>query len=377
MKTVHLADLHLGKIVNGFSMIDEQKHILDEILEIIRNEHVEAVMIAGDVYDRNIPSIEATNLLDAFLSELVQQKIEVFLIAGNHDSGDRLNFGSSLFESMHVHIVGTYKGTVPFYTLQDEYGTIVFHLLPFLRPITVNRYIEDEMEKAGDYTQAVQKALQNDTVDTKQRNVILSHQFVTGVQVDENGSEEIIVGGLDQVSGSVYDAYDYVCLGHIHRPQKVLRDTMVYAGTPLKYSFSEANQVKSIPLVNFKEKGTIEIKRIPLHPLHEMKEVKGKFAEIMQASHSSDYMHVTLTDEEDVPDAIRDLRQIYPNIMKLDYDNRRTQCAATVTVNEEKIMQSPLEIFSMFYEERNHAPMSGAQKNCIKELIHEIWEDEQ
>lgn len=377
MKTAHLADLHLGKTVNGFSMIDEQKHIIDEILEIVRKEHVEAVMIAGDVYDRNIPSIEAANLLDVFLSELVKQKIEVFLIAGNHDSGDRLNFGSSLFESMHVHIVGTYKGTVPFYRLQDEYGTIVFHLLPFLRPINVNRYIEEEMEKAGDYTQAVQKALQNDTVDTDQRNVILSHQFVTGVQVDENGSEELTVGGLDQVSGSVYDAYDYVCLGHIHRPQNVLRDTMVYAGTPLKYSFSEADQVKSVPIVNFKEKGTIEIKRVPLHPLHEMKEVKGKYVEIMHASHSEDYMHVTLTDEEDVPDAIRDLRQVYPNIMKLDYDNRRTQNAAAVTVNEEKMMQSPLEIFSTFYEERNHTPMSGAQKNCIKELIHEIWEDEQ
>ncbi len=377
MKTAHLADLHLGKTVNGFSMIDEQKHILEEILEILQKEQVKAVMIAGDVYDRNVPSVEATNLLDRFLSELVKQQMEVFLIAGNHDSGDRLNFGSSLFESMHVHIVGTYKGTVPSYAMQDEYGTIVFHLLPFIRPINVNRYIEEEMAKAGDYTQAVQKALANDTIDPSQRNVLLSHQFVTGVQVDENGSEEIIVGGLDQVSGTVYDAYDYVCLGHIHRPQKVSRDTMVYAGTPLKYSFSEANQVKSVPIVDFKEKGNIEIKRIPLIPLHEMKEVKGKFAEIMRASHSEDYMHVTLTNEEDVPDAIRDLRQVYPNIMKLDYDNRRTQNAAAAAVNEEKMAQSPLEIFSTFYEERNHASMSEAQKNCMEELIHEIWEDEQ
>jgi exonuclease SbcD len=377
MKTAHLADLHLGKTVNGFSMIEEQKHILEEILDILKEKEIQAVMIAGDVYDRNVPSIEATNLLDWFLQELVEQKLEVFMIAGNHDSGDRLNYGSALFENMHIHIAGTYKGTIPSIEMQDAYGPIVFHLLPFIRPVNVNRYIQEETEKAADYTEAVQNALQNDHVDPAKRNVILSHQFVTGVQVDENGSEELIVGGLDQVSGSVYDAYDYVCLGHIHRPQKVSRDTMVYSGTPLKYSFSEANQTKAVTLVEFKEKGNVVITSAPLHPLHEMREVKGTFQQIMHAQHSDDYMHVTLTDEEDVPDAIRDLRQIYPNIMKLDYDNQRTRNVSHVQISEEDLTRSPMEIFASFYQERTHTEMNEAQKKKMEELIHQIWEDEQ
>ncbi len=377
MKTAHLADLHLGKSVNGFSMIEEQRHILEEVLSILKDNEVQAVMMAGDIYDRAVPSVEAVNLLDWFLNELVKGQYEVFMIAGNHDNSDRLSYGSSLFENMHIHIAGTYKGTVPSYEMKDAYGKIVFHLLPFIRPITVNRYIEEEADKAGDYTEAVQKALASDPVDPSVRNVILSHQFVTGVQVDENGSEELIVGGLDQVSGSVYDAYDYVCLGHIHRPQKVSRDTMIYSGTPLKYSFSEASQIKHVPIVEFREKGNIQITYVPLHPLHEMKEIKGKFNDLMRADKSEDYMHVTLTDEEDVPDAVRDLRTIYPNIMKLDYDNRRTQNASVIEVSEEDMTRSPMEIFSTFYEERTHAPLNDAQMKLMEELIHQVWEDEQ
>lgn len=358
-------------------MIEEQKHILAEILDIFAQEKVQAVMIAGDVYDRNIPSVEAENLLDDFLNQLVRNKYEVFMIAGNHDSGDRLSFGASLFENMHIHIAGTYKGKVPAYEMEDEYGKIVFHLLPFIRPSSVNRYITEEADKAGDYTDAVKKALRQDSVDPSVRNVVLSHQFVTGVQVDVNGSEELVVGGLDQVSSSVYDAYDYVCLGHIHRPQKVTRDTMMYSGTPLKYSFSEVSQIKHVPIVDFREKGNIVITDVPLHPIHEMKEVKGKFAEIMASEHSEDYMHVTLTDENDIPEAISSLRQIYPHIMKLDYDNRRTQNASVLLVQEEDKAKSPLEIFSAFYEERNGAPLKEEQQTVMNELIHQVWEDEQ
>ncbi|NLH64323.1 MAG: exonuclease SbcCD subunit D [Erysipelotrichaceae bacterium] len=377
MKIAHLADLHLGKSVNGFSMIEEQKHILQEILDIFKEQQIQTVCIAGDVYDRQIPSIEAVNLLNWFLEELNKESYEVFMIAGNHDNGDRLSFGSSIFDQMHIHIAGNFSGTVPAYEMEDEYGSIVFHLLPFVRPITVNRYIEDENEKAGDYTQAVQKALQRDTVDPGKRNVILSHQFVTGTQVDENGSEELTVGGLDQVAGSVYDAYDYVCLGHIHRPQKVCRETMLYSGTPLKYSFSECSQVKSVPIVTCKEKGRIEIAYVPLHPMHEMREISGTFHEIMQAEKSEDYMHVTLRDEEDIPDAIRSLRQVFPNIMKLDYDNRRTQQAQHSEMAAEEMSHSPMEIFASFYQSRTTASLNEEQKKLMEDLIQEIWEDGQ
>lgn len=377
MRTAHLADLHLGKTVNGFSMIDEQKHILDEILDIFKQEQIEAVMIAGDVFDRPIPSVEAIRLFNDFLNALVNEHCEVFIIAGNHDSGDRLSFGAELFENMHIHIAGNYEGVIPSYAMKDPYGTIVFHLLPFIRPINVNRYIDEQDDKAADYTQAVQKALANDTVDPSVRNVILSHQFVTGVEVDENGSEELIVGGLDQVSGSVYDAYDYVCLGHIHHPQHVMRDTMVYSGTPLKYSFSEASQTKHVVIIDFHEKGNMIITAVPLHPLHEMREVQGTYDEVIHLPKSEDYMHVTLTDENDVPDAIRDLRQIFPNIMKLDYNNRRTQNASHIEVQQETITRSPLEIFSTFFTERTHSELQDEQIKLLEELIPQVWEGRQ
>lgn len=373
MKISHLADLHLGKSVNNFSMIEEQQHILEEILEILAREQVTTVMMAGDIYDRSVPSIEATNLLNWFLAQLNQQHYEVFIIAGNHDSGDRLGFGSALFDQMHIHIAGNYDGHVCTYEMKDEYGPIVFHLLPFIRPIHVNRYIEEEEDKVGTYTEAIHYVLSKEDVDINKRNIILSHQFVTGTQMDENGSEEIIVGGLDQVSAAVYDNYDYVCLGHIHRPQTVSRETMVYSGTPLKYSFSEVNQEKHIPILDFHEKGNIKITYIPLHPIHEMKEIKGMFSDVMNMPKSEDYMHVILTDELDVPDAMSSLRQVFPNAMSLTYDNKRTQAIQETETSAKDITRSPMEIFTSFYEERNHAPISDEQKKIMDELIHNVF----
>ena len=365
----HLADLHLGKIVNGYSMIEDQKYILKEIMEILRKEKVDAVVIAGDVYDRTVPSVEAMVLLEDFLSAMQKEGYEIFMIAGNHDSGQRLAYGSSFLDHMHVHVVGNYEGTLPFHDMKDSYGTVRFHLLPFIRPTDVNRY--RDREKVKTYNEALQAVLSSASL-CDDRNVMISHQFVTGSVVDDNGSEEISVGGIDQVDGHLYDAFDYVALGHIHRPQKLLKETMRYAGTPLKYSFSESSQTKSIPVVELKEKGNTQIHLIPLKPLHEMREIHGTFEEIMKEEPSDDYMHVTLNDEEDVTDAIARLRTVFPDIMKLDYDNTRTRFLETDDPLEQIEQQDPLEVFEKFYAMRNGRDMSAEQKKISAELMDEI-----
>lgn len=374
MIIAHLADLHLGKTVNGYTMIEDQRYILDEILKICRREKVNAVVIAGDVYDRTVPSVEAMRLLDSFLLSMQKEGYEVFMIAGNHDSGERLSYGASFLDHMHIHITGTYEGTVPFYDMKDAYGTVRFHLLPFIRPADVNRYLEKN--KVRTYDEALKKAVSSIN-KSEDRNVMLSHQFVIGSQVDENGSEEISVGGIDQVDSHVYDGFDYVALGHIHRPQKLQRETMRYAGSPLKYSFSESSQTKSVPIVEMKEKGNVQVRLVPLKPLHEMREIHGYFKDIISERSSedsrNDYMHITLNDEEDVTDAVQTLRTICPLLMKLDYDNTRTR-SMDETVSVEKIeRQDPVQVFEQFYKMRNGKEMSEDQKKITMDLMDDIW----
>lgn len=373
MIIAHLADLHLGKTVNGYSMIEDQKYILHEIMEILRQEKVNAVVIAGDVYDRTVPGVEAMVLLEQFLSGLQKEGYEVFMIAGNHDSGERLAYGASFLNHMHIHIVGNYTGKIPYHDMKDAYGTVRFHLLPFIHPADVNRYLDDK--KVRTYEEALEKALSTVSMGGD-RNVILSHQFVSGSQVDENGSEEISVGGIDQVDGHLYDGFDYVALGHIHRPQNLLRETMRYAGTPLKYSFSEADQTKSVPIVTLKEKGNVSVHLVPLKPLHEMREVHGYFDAIVKERPAddtkNDYMHITLNDEEDVTDAVQTLRNIYPHIMKLDYDNIRTRSMNETTPVAKIEHQDPVKVFEQFYEMRNGKKMSDEQKKITVELIDEV-----
>lgn len=380
MKIAHLADLHLGKIVNGYSMIDDQKYILRQILEIFKKEAVDCVCIAGDVYDKTVPAIEAMELLDSFLYALNREKIEVFMIAGNHDSPQRLSFASDLLKDMHVHIVGTYDGHLNCVDLKDAYGFVHFYMLPYIRVSNVNRYIEAEEEKVHSYDSAVKYVIDHACVDTTERNVILSHQFVVGSVVDVNGSEELSLGGTDQVSGENYSVFDYVALGHIHRPQKLLRETMRYSGTPLKYSFSECRYEKSLVIVEMKEKGNISLKQIPLKPFHEMREIRGTFQEVA-ASHPDDdsmydYMHITLLDETDVTDAIQTLRTIYPNIMKLDYDNQRTR-AMLSDINDPKLPQkSMLEIFEDFYQQRCNKQLNEEGKKVIEECISSLGDED-
>lgn len=377
MRFLHLSDLHLGKRVNEFSMLEDQAYILKEILNIIDEQKVEAVLIAGDVYDKVIPSAEAVRLLDDFLTRLAARELPVFLISGNHDSAERVAFGSRLMSSRQIYLSPVFESDVEPITISDRYGEINIYMLPFVKPSLVKRvYPEEEIIT---YQDAVNAAVQHMQIDTDKRNVLLAHQFVTGAARCD--SEELSVGGLDDVDASIFDGFDYVALGHLHGPQKIGKETVRYSGTPLKYSFSEANQKKAAVIVDVEEKGKINIQQIPLVPKHDMREIRGTYMEVTALDFykdmkTDDYLHITLTDEEDIPDAIGKLRTIYPNIMKLSYDNLRTRAAVTVRGTAEVEEKSPMELLKEFYELQNNQPMTDEQEEIARGMMEEIWEDE-
>ena len=379
MKLIHLSDLHLGKRVNEFSMLEDQQYILTEILRIIDEEQPDGVLIAGDVYDKTVPSAEAVALLDDFLVRLAKRDLQSFLISGNHDSPERMAFGGRLMEGSGVHLAPVYDGRVSPITLTDAYGTVNFYLLPFVKPAHVRRCFPER--EITTYTDALAAAIEAMGVDTAGRNVLVTHQFVTGAARCD--SEELSVGGTDNVDVSVFDPFDYVALGHIHGPQRVGRETVRYCGTPLKYSFSEAGHQKSVTVVELEAKGSVSVRTVPLVPLRDLVELRGTYEELTfrgfyeGTSYQKDYVHITLTDEEDVPDAMRKLQIIYPNLMKLDYDNRRTRAGARLDGAEDAEQKSPLELLEEFYEKQNGQPMGEEQQAFARAWMERIWEEDE
>ena len=370
MKFLHLSDLHLGKRVNEFPMLADQKAILAQILKIADDERPNAVLIAGDVYDKSVPPVEAVELFDDFLVKLAARKLPVYVIGGNHDSPERLAFCNRLIDASGIHISPAYGGDVRPLSLADWYGKVNIYMLPFVKPANVRRYFPEEQIES--YTDAVRVAISKMQVNAAERNVLVTHQFVTGAARCD--SEEISVGGADNVDLSVFDAFDYVALGHIHGAQNI-SPRVRYCGTPLKYSFSEAKQQKSVTVAELKEKGTLEIRTVPLTPERDMHEIRGTYEEIASknfyenTTYRSDYMHVTLTDETDVPDAMAKLRVIYRNLMTLSYDNTRTRARTELGAAAETERKTPLDLFAEFYEKQNGAPMDEEQRAFVRELI--------
>ena len=376
MKFLHLADLHLGKRVNGFSMLEDQAHILRQILAILDDEQPDGVLIAGDVYDKSVPTVEAVELLDGFLTELRTRGVPVLLISGNHDSPERLAFGGRVMDSCGIHISPVYNGALAPVTLHDEFGPVHVWLLPFVKPAHVRRWFLDADIES--YTDAVAEAVAHMDIDTAARNVLVTHQFVTGGT--RSGSEEVSVGGTDNVDSGVFAPFDYVALGHLHGAQHIGRETIRYAGSPLKYSFSEARQHKSVTVVTLGEKGDVQVRTVALTPLRELREIRGSYDELTARSfyehttYRSDYLHLILTDEQDVFDAMSRLRTIYPYLMTLDYDNARTRAAGGMSVPAETERRTPLELFEALYTRQNHRPMSDVQRAYIAQLMEQIME---
>ena len=379
MKLIHLSDIHLGKRVNEFSMLEDQAHILKKILAVVDEEKPDGVLIAGEVYDKSVPSTEAVQLFDDFLVRLAERKLPVFIISGNHDSPERLSFANRLIDAAGIHLAPVYNGVVEPITLSDEYGPVNVYMLPFIKPAHVRGFFPDT--EITVYSDAVAAAIGRMNIDKTQRNVLITHQFVTGAQ--RSDSEELSVGGTDNIGAEVFCDFDYVALGHIHGPQNMDSGRIRYCGSPLKYSFSEAAQQKSVTVAELKEKGTLEIHTVPLIPRRDMVELKGSYQQLTlrefyeNTTYQEDYTHITLTDEEDIPDAVAKLRAVYHNLMKLDYDNTRTRHSAAISGAENVETRSPIDLFAEFYELQNGLPMSAEQTELVESLIEKILEGEE
>lgn len=376
MKFFHLSDLHLGRRMYEFSLIDDQKFILEELLCLAAEEHPDAVVIAGDIYDRAVPSAEAVELFDSFLTELAGRHIPVLAIAGNHDSPERIAFGAGLMAPSGVYLSPVYNGRVEPVSLSDSFGAVNFYLLPFIKPANVRRFYPEEAIES--YTDALRCAVEHMNVDPSARNVLVTHQFVTGgIRSD---SEDVTVGGTDNVDAAVFDGFDYVALGHLHGAQRIGRETLRYSGTPLKYSFAEKDQIKSITVVKLSAKGNVSVSSLQLTPRRDMREIRGTYIELTlrdsyAGTDTEDYIHAVLTDENDIPNALARLRSIYPNLMKLDYDNLRTRSSAVIAAEERHRTMTGAELFAELYEKQNGQKMSDEQ-NAYAESVFAVLREE-
>lgn len=380
MRFLHTADLHIGKRVNEFSMLEDQEYILRQILKTADKEQVEAVLIAGDVYDKQVPSAEAVRLFDWFLTQLNSRKLPVFVIGGNHDSVERLSFGAQIMEESGVYLTQSYDGKVVPVRLEDGYGSVNLWMLPFLKPAMVKRFFPEQ--DIVTYQDALETVIGNMELNKEERNLLIAHQFVTGaVTGGSEDSVEVFVGGVENVDASVFADFDYVALGHIHRAQSAGGEQIRYSGTPLKYSFSEIRHEKSVTIAELKEKGSLTVHQEPLKPLHDMREIRGSYEELVlrenyQGTDLEDYLHVILTDENDIPDVIGRLRSIYPNIMKLDYDNQRTRRNQELMKEEAAVEQSPMELLGQFFSQQNNQEMSPEQTEYARTLMETIRKEE-
>lgn len=367
MKFLHTGDLHIGKTVNEFSMLEDQKHILQQISDIAVKEQVDALVIAGDVYDRPIPSTEAVELLDDFLTSFAEKKIPVIMISGNHDSGERVAFADKILEKQGLYIAGGYDGELKRVVFEDAWGNVDFVCMPFVKPAVAT--VEEMLGRTPM------------ALDLRTRHVLVTHYFVTG----ENGETpelsdaetSVSVGGLDNVPADCFAMFDYVALGHIHKRQKIGAREVWYAGAPLKYSFSEANHTKSVNLVTLKEKGDVQVEKRELTPLHEMRVIRGELEEliapdVVHAAASDDYIKAVLTNEEELIDPIGTLRSAYPNVMQIELAKRDREADGEYKAEIFMRQKSIGELFSGFYEMLKGEPMDEKKEKLVEELEKKI-----
>ena len=384
MKFLHLADLHIGKRVNEFDLTEDQRYILGQILSIAEENRPDAVLLAGDLYDRSVPPGAAVELLDEFLTQLARRGLPVFAVSGNHDSPERLGFGSRIMRRSGVTIAGSFRGAPEHVTLSDEYGPVNIWLQPFLRPAMAEPFFPPE--QVASYEAAVRAAIGAARIDEAERNVLVAHQFVTafGKQPETCDSETVSVGGADQVDASAFDAFDYVALGHLHGPQRVGRPEVRYAGSPLKYSFSEARQKKSVTFAELKEKGRVGISTVPLAPLHDMREIRGPIVGLTDPENAAfgsreDYIRATLTDGHAVADAAERLRAVYPNLMTVDFESARAADAgpSKTAASGDVARRTPQELFEEFYRNQNGRELPENERPELESAVRAAKEAEE
>ena len=377
MKFLHLGDLHLGKTLSDFDLIEDQRYILDQILRIADKESIDGVFIAGDVYDKSIPSEAATRLLDYFLIELAKKEIKVFMVSGNHDSDDRLNYGSALFASNQIFISAVFDGTLHKQSFADGNTEIAIYMLPFVKASQVRHYFPDE--DIRNYDDAVRAIIKNTVINRKHKNILVAHQFVAGREEDPAlaGSESIgtqSVGLVEKIGYDCFDDFDYVALGHIHSPQKVGRDEIRYSGSPMKYSLSEANNEKTVPLITVSAEESVRIELVPLKPMRNMRHIKGTLKELLDKKNvkaTEDFIYATLTDEDIVNDAMGIFQQVYPNTVRIDYDNSHTKEIEQVDISRIAENKTFPELIGDFYRQMYGCEITEEEMDVMRTVARE------
>lgn len=369
MKLFHISDLHLGKRVYEFSMLEEQKELLESILNRIEEEKPDALLITGDVYDKPVPPTEAVKLLDEFLTKLAEKGLHTYIIAGNHDSAQRLEFGKDIIGKNGIHITGSIEKELEHFVEMDDFGKVHIWLLPFFKPAHVNGLLGESFTSYGEAAKAL---LDGSNIDRAKRNIILVHQFVTWKGTAERSDSEMLsLGGVEEIDASLFFDFDYAALGHLHSPQKMGKETVRYAGSPMPYSFSEILQKKGITVVELKEKGDISLDFIPLETKRKFREIKGPLNELLSAAKaeggSEDYIRCILTDKEALLDPMGQLRSVYPNLMTLEFQQRETENEQEITIDTEDIR--PDELFAIFFEKQNEKELNATQEK----LLENIW----
>lgn len=387
MKLIHISDLHIGKIVNGFNMLEDQKFALQEILELSERHEIDALLIAGDIYDKSTPTAEAVSVFDWFLSQLSQAEIPVFAVPGNHDSAERIAFAQEILQKQGIHLPPVFNGTITHFTLHDECGPITIWLLPFLKPVHVRQHFPNE-EIGSDYTAAIKCVLESCPINKSERNILAAHQFVTATNQETHREDsELNLGGIDNVDASVFRDFDYVALGHVHRPQKIGRETIRYSGSLLKYSFSEARYPKSAVLVELGKKdesqpigSCVSWTQLEYPQLHDMRIIKGPLKDLTQddlqtKNDSHDYILAILTDSTPQIDAMARVRSAYPNVMQLEYDKGSPR--DYLTQRNPEIDSSdidPISLFERFFEEQTQGKLTNNQKSIYSDILTGILE---
>ena len=377
MKILHLADLHLGKRVNEMSMIEDQKYILDQIITLIKEESVGIVLLCGDIYDKSIPTIEAIHLLDEFLDQLSKMAIKVLMISGNHDSIDRLSFGKSLFTRSNLYIASQFENEIEKITVKENGITVNFYMLPFVKSAYISHIFQLQTDS---YEECFRYLIEHTKIDEEETNILLSHQFVTANKKNPelSDSETSSLGGIDNIDFHIFDPFDYVALGHIHKPQAMGREMVRYAGSILKYSFSEIHMDKKATILTIDAKKEISLSFHPLKPLRDMREIECSLEELLkkqcEIGKQEDYMHVILTDEEQILDAIGKVRTIYPNVMQISFRNRRhMKQLESAQIKEDQISdQSPAELFEQFYKMQNHIDLDEKRLQLVLSVFEEV-----
>lgn len=392
MKFLHTGDWHLGKRLYEVSLIEEQKDVLKQIAMLAKKEQVDAVVIAGDIYDRPIPPAEAVELLDGFLTGMVQAEIPVILISGNHDSPERVAFGEQILGRQGVHIAGPYEGHLKIVTLQDAYGPVEFVCMPFVKPAVLGcgsnaDAVQKMLEPPSDSGQSRELPPEQDTGETASRRVLVTHYFVTGeggaVPELSESETDVNVGGLDSVSAALFRGFSYVALGHIHKPQR-LGEGIFYAGSPLKYSFSEARTTKTVQLVTLDATGHSQVQQIPLAPLRDVRCIKGRLEELIQnveqrmqeaGCNREDYLQVTLTDLEELMDPISTLRSVYPNVLQILMEKNLVTREDGYISELPTARKSTEQLFGEFYQLLREEELDEKRREVVKQAAEEAEQD--